>query len=261
MGTPNFANTARPTISGADRLASHGQITRAIMPMLADRDWQNAGLSPRWVSRIAVINATLFIASEAATDDRIVEQLDIALFDRHDVTGTFHQLMSYSYDAAVNDERDPSMSKPLTVAGASALIDLLGKLEFKGSRSHVEEANVAAAKAANTPAAPAEVPAGRYAIDTEDGAINETAFYKVDHGKGRWAGRVFVSRMVGGHDDIAVKDPKARATILAKIAADPEAASLRFGREIGVCGRCGITLTNDESRARGIGPECAKKGW
>jgi hypothetical protein len=106
-----------------------------------------------------------------------------------------------------------------------------------------------------------EVPAGRYAIDTEDGAINETAFYRVDHGKGRWAGRVFVSRMVGGHDDIAVKDPKARATILAKIAADPEAASLRFGREIGVCGRCGITLTNDESRARGIGPECAKKGW
>jgi hypothetical protein len=106
-----------------------------------------------------------------------------------------------------------------------------------------------------------EVPAGRYAIDTEDGAINETAFYKVDHGKDRWAGRVFVSRMVGGHDDIAVKDPKTRATILAKIAADPEAASLRFGREIGVCGRCGITLTNDESRARGIGPECAKKGW
>lgn len=31
----------------------------------------------------------------------------------------------------------------------------------------------------------------------------------------------------------------------------------RFGQETGVCCRCGATLTNDESKAAGIGPICA----
>ena len=51
--------------------------------------------------------------------------------------------------------------------------------------------------------------------------------------------------------------------ILARIAAvGAEAASARYGHEIGECGICGRQLTNDESRARGIGPVCAAKaGW
>lgn len=107
-----------------------------------------------------------------------------------------------------------------------------------------------------------DVPEGRYAVATEDGAANELAFYKVDRPtEGRWAGYVFVKRQVGGHDDTAVKG-KAAQTVLAKIAEDVKGASLTYGREIGRCGVCGTTLTNDESRARGIGPVCATKaGW
>jgi Family of unknown function (DUF6011) len=39
-----------------------------------------------------------------------------------------------------------------------------------------------------------------------------------------------------------------------------EAASL-FGRLTETCGRCGRPLSDDDSRARGLGPVCAGKGW
>lgn len=39
-----------------------------------------------------------------------------------------------------------------------------------------------------------------------------------------------------------------------------DAAAL-FGRLIGTCGRCGRLLSDDDSRARGLGPVCASKGW
>ncbi|ALH46151.1 hypothetical protein SEA_SQUID_47 [Mycobacterium phage Squid] len=107
-----------------------------------------------------------------------------------------------------------------------------------------------------------EVPAGRYAIDTTIHAINGTAFYKVDRPTGgRWAGYVFVKQIVG--DEERRLSQKQGGTILRRIAeAGAEAASARYGHEIGECGVCGRTLTNDESRERGIGPICAEKmGW
>lgn len=106
------------------------------------------------------------------------------------------------------------------------------------------------------------VPAGRYAVATEDGAINTLAFYKVDRPtEGRWAGFVFVKLIVS--DDEQRLSKAASATVLAKIAAvGAEAASAAYGHEIGACGVCSRTLTNDESRERGIGPICAaKNGW
>ena len=46
------------------------------------------------------------------------------------------------------------------------------------------------------------------------------------------------------------------------IAADPEEASVRYGRRTGSCGCCGRELTNAESVERGIGPICASNfGW
>jgi hypothetical protein len=36
-------------------------------------------------------------------------------------------------------------------------------------------------------------------------------------------------------------------------------AQARYGRELGVCGACGRHLTDEASRARGLGSECAKK--
>jgi hypothetical protein len=103
-----------------------------------------------------------------------------------------------------------------------------------------------------------EVPAGRYAIEFSDGI----KFYVVDRPtEGRWAGYTFVK--VQASDELyPVRNPKQREGILLEIAVDPQAAMLRYGREIGKCGHCNRTLTNAESRALGIGPVCrGRMGW
>lgn len=102
----------------------------------------------------------------------------------------------------------------------------------------------------------ADVPEGRYAIDGADGS---TAFYRVDRPtEGKWAGFTFVSAQAS--DDFwPVKNREAKAAILAAIARDPHASSVRYGRELGVCGVCGRTLTDEASRAAGIGPVCAAR--
>jgi hypothetical protein len=99
--------------------------------------------------------------------------------------------------------------------------------------------------------------AGHYAIvSTGD---NDLAFYRVDRPtEGDYAGRVFVKLIVGGHPDRNVRRDHV-AGILARIAADPHAAA-RYGQQIGRCHVCNRTLTDQASRAAGIGPECAKGG-
>ena len=47
-----------------------------------------------------------------------------------------------------------------------------------------------------------------------------------------------------------------------QIAADPETATIKYGRLTGRCGCCGRTLTDPKSIERGIGPICAEGyGW
>lgn len=105
-------------------------------------------------------------------------------------------------------------------------------------------------------ATPAAVAAGHYAIPST--GSNDLAFYRVDHGEGRWAGRTFVKLVVGGHPEQNM--PRSHVPgILARIAADPDAGP-RYGREIGRCCVCNRELTDDESRAAGIGPKCAQGG-
>jgi hypothetical protein len=103
------------------------------------------------------------------------------------------------------------------------------------------------------------VPAGRYAITGNEG---HTVFVKIDiPTEGRWAGRIFVKVQAG--DDLHRTSRDMADALLAKIAAaGTKDAMLRYGREIGACGHCGRTLTNEESRAAGIGPVCrGKMGW
>lgn len=104
-----------------------------------------------------------------------------------------------------------------------------------------------------------DVPAGRYAIEDEDGVLK---FFRVDRPtEGRWAGYVFLK--VQASDDLhPIKNPARKEFIFKAIAHDPRAASIRYGRELGHCGICGKTLTDPESIANGIGPVCAGRvGW
>lgn len=102
--------------------------------------------------------------------------------------------------------------------------------------------------------------AGHYAVEGEDGMLR---FYKLDvPTEGRWAGCVFVKQVTGhvGEEGSRVRHPAKRLEVLAAIeAAGPVEAEKRYGQEIGRCSRCHRVLTNEESRAYGIGPECRQK--
>lgn len=154
----------------------------------------------------------------------------------------------------------------LDAAEASAKLDAwLPTLDITHASAHIGS-TLDALKSLpkpQVPAAPAvDVPAGRYAVATEDGATNALAFYRVDRPtEGRWAGYTFVKLIVSDGEQRLSR--AASQAVLAKIAeAGPAEASAAYGHEIGSCGVCGRTLTNDESRARGIGPLCIEKmGW
>jgi hypothetical protein len=100
------------------------------------------------------------------------------------------------------------------------------------------------------------VPAGRYAVKNKEGTLQ---FYHVERpSTGKWSGWTFLS-VRASDERHPIRDKETKKFILDRIAKDPKEASLRFGREIGQCGICGRTLTDETSRARGIGPICAAK--
>lgn len=88
-------------------------------------------------------------------------------------------------------------------------------------------------------------------------------FFKIDHvAEGKWAGWVFVKRQAGDtFDRFGSQRPGATyrgaaADLLGQVVADPIAAMQAYGMEIGRCGNCNRTLTDEVSRQRGIGPDC-----
>lgn len=112
---------------------------------------------------------------------------------------------------------------------------------------------------ARTQGGPHNVPNGRYAVDEGDGVLR---FFKVNSPtEGRWVGWTFVD--IQASDELyPIKDRARKDAILALIAIDVKGAMLRYGQEIGCCGHCGRTLTNETSRELGIGPICrAKMEW
>lgn len=99
---------------------------------------------------------------------------------------------------------------------------------------------------------PPQVADGRYAVE-EDGALR---FFHVKNG--HRPGFVFLD--VQSSDDLhPIRNVTRIRSVLALIAEDPKAATVRYGRELGICGRCGRTLTDEASRSAGIGPRCASK--
>lgn len=92
---------------------------------------------------------------------------------------------------------------------------------------------------------------------------NPGALYVTDATKTDAEGKAeYLGKIVGGKF-LAVRSCGAeRQAAVVAAAADPQAATIRYGRLTGCCGCCGRKLENAESVARGIGPICAEKyGW
>jgi hypothetical protein len=101
------------------------------------------------------------------------------------------------------------------------------------------------------------VPSGHYAVEITDdrGTVSTLKFFYLDiEGKlfAQASDELHLITNVNGYREI----------VLSVIRKDVKEASLRYGREIGRCGICNRTLTDEVSRANGIGPVCqAKMSW
>jgi len=138
-------------------------------------------------------------------------------------------------------------------AKASELIDWCLK------RPDKEEVQYQGDNLANRAELP-DVPAGRYAVENEEGILR---FYSVQRPKqGKWAGWTFVN-VWASDEQHPIKGMAAKRQILEKIRYDGiQQAAERFGREIGSCAICGRTLTDPTSISIGIGPVCrGYTGW
>lgn len=257
MATPFDSITPAAAPFEAVVPASDAQI-KFVRTLLGERNWRKE-LTDKTLTRVQSINVCLRFVAEPT------EEITKVLAGIEGEGERLNALLAHAGEGCPEAMR--FAWKPLTKKGASNLLDTLLAVPMSPEAlTEVEERNVAAAKAsvaeARKPAQWESVVEGRYAIPTEDGAINELAFYKVDRPtEGRWAGYVFVKRLVGPEEQRLSQ--KQGAAILAKIGEfGAEKASKLYGKEIGHCGVCGRRLTNDESREAGIGPVCAQGlGW
>jgi Family of unknown function (DUF6011) len=94
-----------------------------------------------------------------------------------------------------------------------------------------------------------------YALEM-DGVVH---FFKVNRPKkGPHAGKTFVEEQAS--DNFHKMGWERTGRVLDLIAADPDTAGRLYGLKIEKCYRCHRTLTDTDSRERGIGPDCLKKG-
>lgn len=107
---------------------------------------------------------------------------------------------------------------------------------------------------------PLPFPAGRYAILVDpEGNQEDITFLKVDNPtEGRWAGYVFLKRVVSDEQYPIRGQSLTEELVNTIIRQGWKDCLLRYGQKIGRCGHCGRTLTNEESRAYGIGPVCRR---
>lgn len=131
--------------------------------------------------------------------------------------------------------------------------------ELKAERNELRQAQIVEPREdrgapAPKPKLPLLVPEGRYAVDTDEGHL---AFYRVKVDK-----EGIVSVLLQTSDELRELPFKTAMGVMAKIdVAGIEVAMKRYGKELRICGApmCGRTLTNEESRKRGIGPICNDK--
>jgi hypothetical protein len=104
-----------------------------------------------------------------------------------------------------------------------------------------------------------------HAVKNSEGTLTFLRVDNVNKSSSRWFKWIFVKHLIGGdrEDRIGKQRPGdsyvgTMVGMLGKVLHDPEASMARYGIEFGHCGRCGRSLTDEESRTRGIGPECWK---
>lgn len=103
---------------------------------------------------------------------------------------------------------------------------------------------------------------GYYAIPCKTGH-NDLDFIRLSSNKGKFdpsrKGTRYVNRFIGGTGTVRITRPEQiefAKIIKALTVEERREAQARFGQEIGSCGVCGKSLTDEISRARGIGPKC-----
>lgn len=151
------------------------------------------------------------------------------------------------YIAGLLDERE--------VTGALAIWtpETLGSLTAEQASELIRELKVQPRKPASPDQQFASVPDGHYALDSNS-ADQDTMFVEV------WTYRNGTRGVaIQAGDDYHPASRSFAQSVLKRIEDDVVAATVRYGHEIGRCGVCNRTLTDETSRARGIGPVCASK--
>jgi hypothetical protein len=102
---------------------------------------------------------------------------------------------------------------------------------------------------------------GYYALRDMPGHKNDVTFYRLRTPKdGKWAGYQFIDQVVGHGKRYPQRGRDVRAKIYEAIRKQGEIESKKlYGQTIGACGRCGRELTDQTSRAFGIGPDCREQ--
>lgn len=172
--------------------------------------------------------------------------------------------------------KDMTGTKPLTLASAQRVLAHLGKC---ADRQPLGGSTVQApARTESAPRLPqgevlpplsefTDIPKGFYATPCTTGS-NDFDFWKVTKGKGgtKWEESSFVRRVLGGGSGTELRTEELtniqqrRAFVAIREAGIGEAKDA-FARELQHCKECGLPLTDEVSRAYGMGPTCrTKKG-
>jgi len=100
------------------------------------------------------------------------------------------------------------------------------------------------------------IPAGHYATASLTGN-DDYDFWRVDAPtEGKWAGRIFVKRVIGGKPEAPVRGATRHAALSAILFEGIEVCGMRYADELGACRNCNRHLTDELSRSRGYGPDC-----
>ena len=99
-------------------------------------------------------------------------------------------------------------------------------------------------------------PAGHYAVHDRNGKLQ---FFKLQRSFGLSTSvRPRCKLVLGGKPDTQI-DGAFAIELVTRALENPAGSALRYAQELGRCSRCNRTLTDEASRARGLGPECATR--